>query len=118
MNMLHVITDDTFEEEVAGSEMPCVIGFTAKWCTLCDSMLQSMEALSEEFAGKVKFCTVDIDAQKALRIRFAVASLPYVVYAADGIRSPLFDEAASKERIAERIQFMLDGGSAPGARPL
>lgn len=117
-HMLHAITDETFEEEVANSDLPCVIEFTAGWCTLCGEMVANLEALSDEFDGKVKLCTVNTDEQRALRIRFAVGSLPYLVYIADGVVSPLFDELASERRIRERIEFMLDGGTAPGARPL
>lgn len=116
--MLHLITDETFNDEVANSDIPCIIEFTAGWCTMCDAMAQTMEELACEFEGKVKFCMVNTDEQKALRIRFAVAALPYIIYIDNGTVSPLFDELASKDRLRERVQFMLDGGSAPGARSL
>ena len=116
--MLHEITDDNFEAEVASSDVPCVIEFTAGWCAMCKKMAPTLEALSEEYAGKVKFCTVNTDEQKGLRIRFAVAALPYVVWVADGRKSPLFDELVTAERLRERIDFMLAGNEAPTAMPL
>ena len=78
----------------------------------------SDEELSEKFAGEVKFCTVDTDTEKALRIRFAVAVAPYLVFIADGMQTPLFDELVTAERLEERIRFVLDGGEAPTTRPL
>lgn len=116
--MLHEITDDNFQAEVVESDIPCVIGFTAGWCTLCPQMLQYMDEVSGEFEGKVKFCSVNTDKQQKLRINFAVAALPFVVWIDQGMKTPLFDELAPKERLQERIQYMLDGGKSPTTVPL
>ena len=116
--MIHVITDDNFEAEVVNSPVPCVIEFTAGWCTLCKKMVPMLEELSEKFGDSVKFCTVDTDVEKGLRIKFAVAALPYIVYIADGMKTPLFDELVTVDRLEERIRFVLDGGAAPTTRPL
>ena len=116
--MVYEITDDTFEAEVANSPIPCVIEFTAGWCTMCDEMVPTFEALSDQYAGAVKFCIVNTDEQKKLRIKFAVAAYPYIVFVANGMKTPLFDELVSAERLKERIDFVLNGGQAPTTRPL
>lgn len=116
--MIHEITDDTFEEEVANSPVPCVITFTAGWCTFCNTMTPTLERVAETFGDEVKFCLVNIDDQKKLRIKFAVAAVPYIVLVADGMQTPLFDEIVTAERLEERIRFVLDGGNAPTTRPL
>lgn len=116
--MIHEITDDNFEAEVARSPLPCVIEFTANWCTMCDAMAPTFAALDARFDGQVKFCMVNTDEQKGLRIKFAVASMPYIVYVSDGEKTPLFDEIVTQERLEERIHFMLDGGEAPTTTPL
>ncbi len=116
--MVHVITDATFEDEVANSAVPCLIEFTAAWCGPCKKMAPTLESLSEKFNGEVKFCTIDTDENKALRIKFAVAALPYIVLVADGMKTPLFDELVTEDRLEERIRFVLDGGTAPTTRPL
>ena len=116
--MIHEITDENFEREVAQSPVPCVIEFTGGWCPLCKKMIPSLEQLAEHYGDAVKICTVNTDDQKKLRIRFAVAALPYVVYIADGMKTPLFDEYVTYERLQERIDFMLGGGEAPTTRPL
>ncbi len=116
--MLFEVTDENFAEEVAASPLPCVILFTAGWCTYCDEMVPAMEALSESFEGRVKFCLVNVDEQRGLRIKFAVASLPYVVYVHDGMKTPLFDAITNERRLEERINHMLAGKDAPGTMPL
>ncbi len=116
--MLHVVTDENFEREVAQSPLPCLIEFTASWCTLCTTMEPMLEELSEKLDGQVKFCTVNADTEKQLRIRFAVAVAPYIVLVADGMQTPLFDELVTADRLEERIRFVLEGGHAPTTRPL
>ena len=116
--MVHEITDESFQAEVAESDTPCIIEFTAGFCTFCDEMIPVFETLSEEFDGRVKFCIVNTDENKQLRIKFVVAAYPYIVYVHDGMQTPLFDELVTEERLRERIQFMLDGNEAPTTRPL
>ena len=116
--MVYEITSENFEDEVVNSGVPCIIEFTAGWCTFCDEMVPTMEALSEKFGDAAKFCLVNIDEQKNLRIKFAVAAVPYIVLVADGMKTPLFDEIVTAERLEERIRFVLVGGNAPTTRPL
>ncbi len=116
--MLYEITDQNFEEEVVQSQVPCVIEFTAGWCTMCDEMVPTFEELSEKLGDEVKFCIVNTDEQKQLRIKFAVAAYPYIVLVKDHMKTPLFDELVTAKRLEERIRFVLDGGEAPTTRPL
>ena len=116
--MLYEITDETFEQEVAASDIPCVILFTSGWCTFCDEMAPVLEGLSEQLEGQVKCCIVNIDELKALRIKFAVAALPYVVWVQDRMKSPLFDCIVPAAKLEDRIRFMLENGEAPTTRPL
>lgn len=116
--MVHEITDATFESEVMNSDVPCVIEFSAEWCAPCAKMALTLASLSEKLSGEVKFCSADIEKNKKLRIKFAVAAIPYIVFVADSMQTPLFDELVTEERLEERIRFMLDGGTAPTTRPL
>lgn len=116
--MIYEVTDSTFNAEVADSGVPCVILFTAGWCTYCDDMVPRLEALSEAFGDQVRFCIANIDEQRALRIAFAVAAVPYLVMIRDGQKIPLFDEIVTEERLEERIRSILGGGETPTATPL
>lgn len=115
--MVHDITDETFEAEVASSDIPCVLLFTAGWCDLCPEMKSRFEALSEKM-DEVKFCLVDTDKQKGLRIAFAVGVAPYIVMVRNGMKLPLFDQIVSEDELEERIRYILDGGKPPIETPL
>lgn len=112
------ITEANFEEEVLCSDVPCVIEFTASWCALCDEMTPKLEKLEKALDGRVRVFMVNLDDQRSLRIKFAVAAVPYIVYVSNGMQTPLFDEMVPEEMLEERVRFLLDGGEAPNSRPL
>lgn len=116
--MITEITDETFEVETAGSDAPCVILFTAGFCTYCDDMVGALESLSAQYGDTVRFFIANTDQQKGLRIKFAVAAYPYIVYVANQTQTVLFDQVVTEQRLKERIDFMLEGGVAPNTRPL
>ena len=115
--MIHEITDETFETEVANSPIPCVILFTAGWCNLCPEMESRMRSLSDRMS-EVKFCVVNTDTQKGLRIAFAVGVAPYIVMVRNGMKLPLFDQIVPEDELEERIRYILDGGKPPIETPL
>ncbi len=115
--MVVELTDDNFEEEVVNSDTPVLIDFYAEWCAPCEDMVPRIEELDELYKGNVKFCRCDSDANRKVRIKFLVAALPYMVLIHDGKKSPLFDEAVSAERLSNRINEVLEKGSAPTTTP-
>ena len=53
------VTSDNFREEVVDSETPVLVDFWAPWCGPCKMMTPTLEELSENLSGKVKFCNRD-----------------------------------------------------------
>lgn len=70
------ITEDNFENEVLNSEMPVLLDFWATWCAPCRMIAPTVEALSEELAGRVKVGQVNVDEQPNLVSTFRVMSIP------------------------------------------
>ncbi len=73
-----------FEQEVIQSDMPVVVDFWADWCPYCPMVKLTLEQLAEEFAGKLKFVSVDNDANPKLAKQFSIRSLPTIVIIKNG----------------------------------
>lgn len=116
--MIYDITDDNYQAEVAESDKPCIIFFTAGFCTYCDDMYPRFESLADKYADTAKFCLVNVNNQRKLRIKFVVACTPYIVMVKGNTMSPLFDMIVTTEQLDERIGYALDGGEVPGTRQL
>lgn len=57
-------------------ELPIVVDFNAKWCGPCQRFAPIFESVAEEYAGKVIFMSVDVDASPEVARKFGVMSIP------------------------------------------
>lgn len=71
-----MVTKDNFDEEVIKSELPVLVDFYAEWCGPCKSLSPLISEIAEEYAGKVKVCKVNIDADGGLSEYYNVMSVP------------------------------------------
>ena len=74
------ISDADFDTEVLKSEIPVVVDFWAPWCGPCRMIAPVMEKLSGQYAGKIKFCKINVDNNPASAQRFGAMSIPLLVF--------------------------------------
>ena len=82
--MVVKVTTDTFESEVLQSDIPVVLDCYADWCGPCKMMAPIVDALSEEYEGKVKFCKLNVDEDVEPAMYFKVVSIPTFLFFKDG----------------------------------
>ena len=74
------VTDADFAAQVEGASELVLVDFGAAWCGPCRMMEPTIEALANEYAGRVKVVTVDSDANQQTVTRFNVRSLPTFMF--------------------------------------
>jgi thioredoxin 1 len=55
------VTTDTWDAEVAASDVPVVVDFWAPWCGPCRMVGPEIDKLSARLGSAVKFVKVNID---------------------------------------------------------
>ena len=65
--------------ESAQCKIDKVIDFNATWCGPCKAFAPIFEAVGDEYAGKIKFESVDVDENPELAEKYDVQSIPMVV---------------------------------------
>ena len=70
------VTDSNFEQEVLSSPLPFLLDLSAEWCQPCKAIAPIVEALSNEYQGKVRFGTLDINVSPQIPTRYQVRSIP------------------------------------------
>jgi len=81
--MLEPITGDEFETVAQGTALT-VVDFWADWCGPCKMQTPALEALDEEYDGKIKFASLDVDQNKALAEKLQIMSIPALVIFKNG----------------------------------
>jgi len=99
------LTNENFDATV--SEGVALVDFWAPWCGPCRMIAPVIEELAEEFEGKAKICKVNTDEQQELSMKFAVRSIPTIIFMKDGEIVDTMIGAASKQAFADKLNSLL-----------
>ncbi|MEE9130422.1 MAG: thioredoxin [Phycisphaerales bacterium] len=77
-------TDDNFKTEAIEADQPVLVDFWAEWCQPCRMIAPTIEALADEYAGRVKVGKVDTDANRGISVELGISSIPTVILFKDG----------------------------------
>ena len=102
--MVTNLTKDNFEGEVVKESLPVLIDYWASWCMPCSMVSPVIDAISEEYAGKIKVCKVNIDEQGELASSAAIVSIPTVMLVKDGKVMEKLVGAYSKDDYEDMIE--------------
>ena len=105
------ITDATLEAEVLGAELPVLIDFYADWCGPCKTLSPRIETLAQAYAGSLKVCKIDVDANPMAQQMFRIQAMPTLVLMNGG---QIVDVARGALSAAELEKFV-SGVAQPGA---
>ena len=78
------LSNGEFETQVLKSDLPVIVDFYADWCGPCHAIAPTIDALSNEFEGKVKFVKVDVDANQEVASRYDIMSIPTIMLFENG----------------------------------
>ena len=74
-------TGSNFETEVYQADVPVLVDFYADWCGPCKAMGPVVEALAQEYAGKVKVGKINTDDNQDIAMEYGVMSIPtFIVF--------------------------------------
>ncbi len=101
------ITDENFEEKIAGSEGAALVDFWAPWCGPCRMMHPIIEKLAEEFEGRAIIARCNVDENPSLAARFGITAIPTLIIFKNGQSSDMLIGVTSLDSLKERIEANL-----------
>ncbi|HUV05890.1 MAG TPA: thioredoxin [Armatimonadota bacterium] len=97
------VTAQNFDKEVLQSEIPVLVDFWAEWCGPCKMIAPSVNAIAEEYAGKLKVLKLDVDTEATVAARYGVMSIPTLILFKGGKVAEQIAGALPKQKIVEKI---------------
>jgi thioredoxin 1 len=101
------LTDATFDETIATSDVPVLVDFWAEWCGPCKVIAPILEEIAGEQAGRVKIAKLNIDENLDITRRFEVMSIPTLVLFKDGEAVQRLIGAKPKGQLLQEISAHL-----------
>ncbi len=74
----HVLTfsDAGFDQDVLKSELPVLVDFWAEWCGPCIMMAPTVDAIAEDYAGRLKVGKLNVDHNGGTAMRYNIRGIP------------------------------------------
>ena len=101
------ISDNTFKAEVLEAETPVLVDFWAEWCGPCKMISPIVEEVAEEYEGRLKVCSLDVDAHPQSTNEYGIRSIPTLLLFRDGKVADQIIGAVPKKQLVKRIEALL-----------
>ena len=100
------VTDNTFQDEVIGSDVPVLVDFWAEWCGPCKMIGPALEELAVEYDGKIKIAKVNVDENQSLAAEYGVRSIPMMLFFKDGEVKDQVVGLTGKDALAAKLEAL------------
>jgi thioredoxin 1 len=78
------LTDQNFDKTLTATPGLVMVDFWAEWCGPCRAIAPVLEELAEASEGRVTLMKVNVDENHGLAVRYAIRSIPTIVFFKDG----------------------------------
>jgi len=107
MANLTKLTDSDFETTLQNSAAPVLVDFSATWCQPCKMLAPAIEAISQEYDGRLQVYAVDVEDAPDTAGHFGVTSVPTCIMFKEGREVDRFTGNQDINSIRERIEKLM-----------
>lgn len=72
-------TDASFDQDVLNSDVPVLVDFWAEWCGPCRMMTPTVDAIADEYQGRLKVGKLNVDENNQTAMRYQVRGIPMLL---------------------------------------
>ena len=97
------VTDENFEDEVIGSELPVLVDFWAVWCGPCRMVAPFVEQIAEEYKDRLKVAKLNVDENQSVPAKYGIMSIPTLLLFKGGELAETIVGALPKDKIVAAV---------------
>ncbi|CUA85825.1 MULTISPECIES: thioredoxin TrxA [Gulbenkiania] len=83
-DLIHHVTDDSFEADVLKAEGPVLVDYWAEWCGPCKMIAPILDEVAKEYEGRLKVVKLNIDQNEQTPPKFGIRGIPTLMMFKDG----------------------------------
>lgn len=106
--MAAVYNDANFKAEVLDSDKLTIVDFWAPWCGPCLALGPTIDALAQEYEGKVNVGKLNVDENPNVSMEYGITSIPCVLFIKNGRVVDKQVGVAPKSAFEKKIQQHLN----------
>ncbi len=107
MSNVKELIDAEFENTLQTSELPVLVDFSATWCQPCKVLAPTIDAVAEEYSGKLSVFKMDIDDAPDAASHFGIRGVPTVIFFKEGREVDRFVGSQDLRSVKERVEKVL-----------